>query len=109
MEAASFVPRSSAAAPTPRHEAVTCRGARVRVALPGQARPYALGVALLAALRTYPGFAWRDRGHVLDALVGSKALRVALEAGRTPEAILAAEAEGVRAFRRERAAFLLYR
>ena len=95
--------------PHRKHEGVPCRGARLRVLAPRQARPYALGVALLAALRRHADFAWRDRGRTLDGLVGSRALRAALEAGRTPAEILAAEAAGVDAFRRERAPFLLYR
>ncbi len=109
MEPASFVPRSGLAAPTPKHEGVTCRGVRVRVLEPRQARTYALGVALLAALRRHDAFAWRDHGATLDALVGSKGLRAAVDAGRPPAEILAAEAVGVEAFRRERAPFLLYR
>jgi uncharacterized protein YbbC (DUF1343 family) len=109
MEPASFVPRSGPGAPTPKHEGVTCRGARVRVLEPRQARPYALGVALLAALRTHDAFAWRDHGATLDALVGAKALRAALDAGRTPAEILAADAAGVEAFRRARVPYLLYR
>lgn len=109
LETVSFVPRPGAAAPTPKHEGVTCRGVRVRVVLPRQTRPYALGVALLAALRTHADFTWRDQGRALDGLVGSKALRTALDAGRTPVEILAEDAAAVEAFRRERAPYLLYR
>jgi uncharacterized protein YbbC (DUF1343 family) len=109
VEVVSFVPRAGVASPTPKHEGVPCRGARVRVALPRQARPYALGLALLAELRTHAGFRWNSAGRALDALVGSKAVRAALDAGRTPAEILAAESAAVLAFRRERAPFLLYR
>jgi uncharacterized protein YbbC (DUF1343 family) len=109
IEPTSFVPRPGPEAPTPKHEGVTCRGARVRVLEPGQVRPYALGVALLAALRTHPAFAWRDHGAPFDALVGSKALRAALDAGRTPTEILATDAAAAIAFRRERVPYLLYR
>jgi len=106
---ASFVPVSSWAALEPKHLGVRCAGLRVHVLDPQAVRPYAFGLALLEALRaTQPDFAWRDDGGWLDTLLATRRVRIALERGDSVEAILARDAEGLRAFRRERESALLY-
>jgi uncharacterized protein YbbC (DUF1343 family) len=107
LEPASFTPRASAAAPEPKHRDQLCAGVRVRVSDAAAARPYALGVALLHALRREPEFRWRREG-ALDWLVGTPTLRVALERGDSVQAILDADAADIEAFRRARAGTLLY-
>jgi uncharacterized protein YbbC (DUF1343 family) len=107
LEPATFIPRASEAAPEPKHRDQPCQGVRVRVTDAGAARPYALGVALLHALRREPDFRWRREG-ALDWLIGTRRLREALERGDTVEQILAADRAGIEAWKRERAAFLLY-
>ena len=69
--------------------------------------PYELGIRLLHALRMQKGFRWTREG-ALDWLVGTRRLRVALERGDTPEAILASDADDLARWERERAPFLLY-
>jgi uncharacterized protein YbbC (DUF1343 family) len=110
LEVERFTPRPSEAAPKPRFADLEIPGLRVRVTDRGAARPYALGVALLRALRSlHPDFAWRDgTGAALDRLVGTRRLREALARGETVEAILAADAPGIAAFTASRKPFLLY-
>jgi len=104
----AFVPEASAAAPAPKHRGQACRGVRVQVVDPALARPWAFGLGLLRALRAQPAFRWLDEGAVLDSLLGTARVRRALESGATPEALLAADADAIAAFRSERAAALLY-
>jgi uncharacterized protein YbbC (DUF1343 family) len=87
---------------------VECNGLRVKVADAKAARPYALGVALLRALRTQPGFEWRDKGAALDRLVGTRKLREALEKDQSVDAIVKADAADIEAFKERRKASLLY-
>jgi uncharacterized protein YbbC (DUF1343 family) len=107
LEPARFTPRASEAAPEPRHRDVECEGVRVGVRDAAAAEPYRLGVALLHALRRDPAFRWRRDG-ALDWLVGTRRLRQALERGDPVEAIVAADAPAIEAYRRDRAASLLY-
>ena len=81
----------------------------MRVTDAAAAAPYHLGVALLAALRTRPHFAWSRDGAALTWLVGTDRLWADLEAGRTPEQILAADATDHAAWRVARRKVLLYR
>jgi uncharacterized protein YbbC (DUF1343 family) len=104
----SFTPVASPAAPSPKHEGVACHGVRVRVSDAGAARPFALGLRLLASLRRQKGFEWVRGGAWLDTLCGTKQVRSALEKGEPVEAILAAQEEAIRRWRRERAEALLY-
>jgi uncharacterized protein YbbC (DUF1343 family) len=108
LEAATFTPQASEAAPDPKHKGVACSGVRVHVADPKAARPYALGVALLRALRTQGGFEWRENGAALDRLVGTRKLREALERGDGVDAIVKADAAAIEAFRERRKPALLY-
>lgn len=107
LEPATFTPRASEAAPDPKHREVECAGVRVRLTDPAAARPYALGVTLLHALRREPEFRWRREG-ALDWLVGTRKLREALERGDSVQTILAADAPAIEAYRRDRAPALLY-
>jgi uncharacterized protein YbbC (DUF1343 family) len=100
----SFVPSG----PGARFPGERCQGLALRVTDPALARPYALGVTLLHALRRLPGFAWRDDGRALDALVATRRLREALAAGRTPAEILAADATHHVSWRERRRPSLLY-
>jgi uncharacterized protein YbbC (DUF1343 family) len=110
LDIARFTPRPSEAAPKPRFADLEIPGLRVRVTDARAARPYALGVALLHALRgLHPDFAWRDgTGASLDRLVGTRRLREALARRETVEAIVAADAPAIAAFSASRKPFLLY-
>jgi uncharacterized protein YbbC (DUF1343 family) len=108
LEPTAFTPEAGAAAPEPKHRGVLCRGVRVRVTDPAAARPFALGLRLLVALRRRPEFAWVREGAWLDTLVGTRSVRTALERGDGVEAILAAQEPALRRWRRERKASLLY-
>lgn len=108
LEPADFTPEPGPAAPEPKHAGRHCRGVRVGVSDPGAVRPWAFGLDLLYRARRTPGFAWLRGGEALDALVGTRRVREALERGETPQRLIEADALAVAAFRRERAAFLLY-
>lgn len=105
-----FTPRASPAAPDPRYRDEGCRGLRIRVADGRTARPYAMGIALLAALRRLQPerLRWRDDGLALDRLLATTSVRRSLERGQKAETILAADTAAIEAFRRERASVLLY-
>ena len=104
---AAFTPRASDSAPSPKYRDARCLGLSV-AADARVLRPYALGLALLAAARRQPGFRWLRQGAALDTLLGTRRVRVAIERGESVEAILATDAAAVDAFARERAALLLY-
>ncbi len=104
---APFTPRASDAAPSPKYRDAPCLGLRVRASGP-VLRPYALGLALLAAARRQPGFRWLREGAALDTLLGTRRVREAIERGESVDAILATDAAAADAFARERAALLLY-
>lgn len=109
LEPARFTPEPSEAAPEPKHRGEPCAAVRVQVTDPGAAAPYALGVALLRALKDHhPEFAWRGDGSGFDRLVGTRRLRAAIDRGDAVAAILAADAAAHEAFRRERREALLY-
>jgi uncharacterized protein YbbC (DUF1343 family) len=108
LEAATFTPQAPEGAADPKHKGVECSGVRVKVADAKAARPYALGVALLRALRGQAGFEWQGDGAALDRLVGTRSLREALERGDTVEAIVQADAGPIEVFKTQRKAALLY-
>jgi uncharacterized protein YbbC (DUF1343 family) len=108
FDSAVFTPRATQAAPEPKHEGVACRGVRVRVVDGPHARPYRLGVVLLARIRGQAGFAWRDEGWALDRLVGTSRLREALLRGDGVDVIVGADAPGLQSFRLDRQSSLLY-
>jgi uncharacterized protein YbbC (DUF1343 family) len=108
FEPAAFTPRAGPTAPRPKHEGQACRGLRVHVSAPRSADPYRLGVSLLVALRRDPAFRWRDAGGAVDALVGTRRLREAVDRGESADAIVAREVEATARFAKERAPALLY-
>jgi uncharacterized protein YbbC (DUF1343 family) len=109
LEPASFVPFASAAAPTPKYLGQACSGLRVRVTDRARCRPWELGLRLLVALRKLePEFGWTHEGRRLDTLVGTGAVRAALERGDRVESILATEAPAIARFVVERKPALLY-
>jgi hypothetical protein len=75
---------------------------------PAAAQPYRLGIELLVALARHPAFAWRDGGAALTRLLGTPRVLADLGAGRTVDDIVAADAADHAAWRRARAAALLY-
>jgi uncharacterized protein YbbC (DUF1343 family) len=104
-----FTPRSSAAAPTPKHLNVTCRGLAIRVTDERKAQPYRLGVTLLVEMkRRHSEFAWLGDGRGFDRLLGTRSLRAAIDRGDAIDSILAADAPAIDRFRASRAASLLY-
>jgi uncharacterized protein YbbC (DUF1343 family) len=108
LDATTFTPQASETAPDPKHKGVECAGLHVQVSDAKAARPYALGVALLRALRAQAGFEWRDNGAALDRLVGTRKLREALERGDSVDKIVQADAAAIDAFKDRRKAALLY-
>jgi uncharacterized protein YbbC (DUF1343 family) len=109
LETTSFLPAASTAAPEPRHLGQRCRGLRVHVEDAAAVRPYAFGIALLAALRaTQPELRWVRDGEWLDTLLGTRTVRRALERGQRAPTILAADEAGLESFARDREASLLY-
>jgi uncharacterized protein YbbC (DUF1343 family) len=103
-----FTPTASTAAPSPKYLGQRCPGVRVRVVNAAEARPYELGLRLLHELRrSHPELRW-VRPYALDELLGTQEVRLALERGDTVEEILAADAEAIARFRRDREAALLY-
>lgn len=108
-EPTSFTPRSSPAAPAPKLLDVPCRGLEIRVTDAHLAEPWRLGLTLLIEMKgRHPEFAWNRDGSGFDRLVGTRVLRAAIDRGNSVDAILAAEAPDVAAFRKSRAASLLY-
>lgn len=89
-------------------------GVAIHVADVSRVRPVALGVRLLFALRQlFPeNFAFRPPSpggkHFLDLLAGGPDLRLALEAGEPPEAVLTSWQKQSRAFEDRRRSYLLY-
>jgi uncharacterized protein YbbC (DUF1343 family) len=108
LSAASFTPRASPAAPSPKYLDQECNGLRVEVVDPSQAQPYRLGLELLRALASRPGFAWTRDGEALTWLLGTPRVVRDLRDGKTVDEILAADEDDHAAWRRERRAALLY-
>ncbi len=108
-EPTTFIPRSSSAAPRPKHLDQLCQGLDIRVTDGHKAQPYRLGVTLLFEMkRRHPEFAWLGKGDGFDRLVGTRSLRAAIDRGDSPEAILQADRPALERFRRSRASSLLY-
>ncbi|MEM9595743.1 MAG: glycoside hydrolase family 3 N-terminal domain-containing protein [Acidobacteriota bacterium] len=103
-----FEPKSSPAAPSPKHLWRTCDGWRLNVTDPKQVEPYRLGLTLLKALSTHPEFTWRDRGEALTRLLGTPAVLEALERGDPVDDVVAADVPGHREWREARRSSLLY-
>jgi uncharacterized protein YbbC (DUF1343 family) len=109
FEPASFTPVASPAATSPKHAGTRCRGLRVSITDAHAARPYAMGLALLDAVRRlHPEFRWLRDGAALDTLLGTRRVREALRRDESVETILAADAPALEAWERERRPALLY-
>ena len=109
LEAETFTPRASEAAPQPKFDGALCAGLRVRPESSSPVRGYRLGLALLHELRALqPRFHFLRDGAALDILLGTKSVREALQRGETVDAILKRDEPAIEAFRREREAILLY-
>ena len=83
-------------------------GFRVQVTDAGRAEPYRFGLTALAAIADHPEFSWLRDGDALTWLLGSSAVGRAFEAGKTVDEILALDRAAHAAWRRDRAASLLY-
>jgi uncharacterized protein YbbC (DUF1343 family) len=109
LETARFTPRAAAAAPEPKYQDRECPGLRIRVTDRRTVRPYALGLALLVALKSlHPEFRLSREGVGLDTLLGTQRVREALERGDGVERILALDTPAHHRFARERQSSLLY-
>jgi len=107
FEATKFTPHAAEAAPDPKFKDQECNGVRVKITDARAAKPYTLGVALLATLRKSKDFAWRSE-DALDRLVGTRKLRAALEKGDPVDAIVESDTAAIEAFRRDRREAILY-
>jgi uncharacterized protein YbbC (DUF1343 family) len=108
LAAEAFTPHGSPAAPEPKYEGALCAGLLVRPDGSSPSDGYRLGLMLLTALRAEPGFRFLREGAALDALLGTRSVREALEGGETAEDIQRRDRPGHEAFRRQRGASLLY-
>jgi uncharacterized protein YbbC (DUF1343 family) len=107
LEATKFTPHAADSAPDPKFKDQECNGVRIKVTDARAAKPYTLGVALLATLRKSKEFAWRSEG-ALDRLAGTRKLREALEKDLSVDAIVEADAAAIEAFRKDRRESLIY-
>ena len=88
LEPATFTPRSiPGKAARPKFLDTECRGIRIAVTDPHAARPFAMTVALLAAMRRLHAkdFAW---GKTFDVLAGGPSLRERIDRGDDPVQII---------------------
>jgi uncharacterized protein YbbC (DUF1343 family) len=108
FETATFTPAASAAAPEPKYVGLPCAGIRIGIKDAAAVTPYKLGVGLLVTLKGQPGFEWLGGGAAIDRLVGTRALRTAIDRGDPVEAIVAADLPAIEAFRKARQKSLLY-
>ncbi len=108
FEPARFTPTASPAAPRPKYLGEPCAGLRVRVTDPAAAEPYRLGLELLAAVSSQPGFAWLGDGAALTRLLGTGRVHRQLAAGVPVAEILAADRADHAAWREARRPALLY-
>ncbi len=100
FEPAAFTPAAS------KWQGQECNGVRVVVEDPVSFHPVATGLAIVHALMTALGFAFRDR--FFDLLSGTSRVREQLQAGADPADIAAGWAEDERVFREARRSILLY-
>jgi uncharacterized protein YbbC (DUF1343 family) len=100
FQPATFIPRAS------KWQGKPCHGVQITVADPSQFRPVATGLALVHALMNARGFAFRER--FFDLLAGSHQWRATLQAGASPDEIVAGWQEDERRFSEKRRSILLY-
>jgi uncharacterized protein YbbC (DUF1343 family) len=98
-----------------RHAGQVCGGVQIHVTDAAALRPVTLGLHIVvAARRLYPeAFAWREPGrpgglYHFDRLIGSRAVRPAIDAGATVADLTAGWGDTERAFAQARAPWLLY-
>jgi uncharacterized protein YbbC (DUF1343 family) len=98
-----------------RYEGESCGGVQVYPTDLRAMRPVALGLHLVGAARKlYPeAFEWREPPrpgglYHFDRLIGSRAVRVAIDAGAPVDEVAGDWSQGERAFASERAEYLLY-
>ena len=103
----SFTPHPTPTGPHPKFNGQRCRGIALEVTGDG-VNTYELGLRLLRALHSQPGFQWLLGGESIDTLVGTRQLRRALDRDASVAAIVASQRGGVAAWRRAREPFLLY-
>jgi uncharacterized protein YbbC (DUF1343 family) len=108
LDRTGFVPERSEAAPEARYAGERCQGFRIRLVDGRAARPYEMGLKLLAALSADRAFEWRDHGRALDRLLGTSRVRRALVAGRSVDAIVGEDRGAIERFKSERRRVLLY-
>lgn len=102
LEAVDFTPRSiPGRASNPRFRDQVCRGVRIHVRRPHEARPFTLALALLGACRRRhaDAFEWTP---FFDVLAGSAALREALDRGDAARAIVERSAATLEDFDKKR-------
>lgn len=91
FDTVSFMPRSLAGkSSNPKFRDERCNGIRVRIVARRALEPFALGAAILLALRrTHPKeLQWLDGGKSLDRIAGTKRLRQLVEQGASLQTIL---------------------
>ena len=103
----SFTPRPTASVPEPKFSGQRCAGVAIQVT-DDSTNTFALGLRLLHALRTQPGFRWLGGGSNFDTLLGTRRVRRALDRGVSVRAILVAQSADIAAWRRVREPALLY-
>lgn len=112
FEATSFVPRDLPASPKPKYRDEPCHGVKLRIDEPRDFEAVRTGLSAIATIRKlFPhSFSWVRRGdrYWVDLLLGTDRPRRAIEAGVGVDEIVSREQPGVEAFRRLRAACLLY-
>ena len=108
LEPAIFTPVGSPATPNPKFDGQECHGMRVRVTDPAAAQSYRLGVELLVALQGQLGFEWSQDGAALTRLLGTTKVIDALRRGETVDQVIESDRADHEAWRRDRAAALLY-
>jgi uncharacterized protein YbbC (DUF1343 family) len=101
FEPTTFTPRSAV------HAGKRCGGIRIRVTDRTKFSPVRAGLEIARALHAQHGSEWEL--EKLDRLLSSKEALEGIRAGRPAGDIEATWAEGLAAFRKKRAGFLLYR
>ncbi|MEW2163136.1 DUF1343 domain-containing protein [Streptomyces sp. NPDC007084] len=90
-------------------EGKTIGGVQIHVHDRAAYDPVRTGIALLVtARRVWSGFAWRSDNWI-DKLTGSTQVRTMIDAGASTDEVVAAWQDELRAFRRTRKEYLLYR
>ena len=103
----SFTPHPTRTGPNPKFNGRRCRG--IALAVTGRGvDTFELGLRMLRALHSQPGFQWLLGGASIDTLVGTGRLRRALDRGASVASIVGSQQAGVAAWRRSRAPALLY-